>query len=110
MQAARPGEAPNQAPNPLESPTGDGAPGELRRLRVENARLIALLDAHGIAWQAPLTANEAQPPADTMPAQSDPSPQQSTLMLQSALPTRWAAPCHRQHRSNKPPPLNRQSP
>lgn len=91
MRAVRPGEAPIQARSPLESPAGDRALAELHRLRVENARLIALLDAHGIAWQTPLTANEARPPADTRPAQSDPSPLQSALTLQSALPAGRAA-------------------
>jgi len=26
---------------------------ELARLRAENARLVGLLEAHGVAWQAP---------------------------------------------------------
>lgn len=29
---------------------------ELARLRAENARLVSLLEAHGIAWQEPVSA------------------------------------------------------
>jgi hypothetical protein len=32
---------------------------ELARLRAENARLIGLLDTHGIAWRAPGAAKAA---------------------------------------------------
>lgn len=40
-----------------------GESGKLDDLRAENARLIALLDAHGIAWKKPADPVLAQPPS-----------------------------------------------
>lgn len=39
-------------------------PDELNRLRAENTRLVALLDAHGIDWRAPAQAPQSAAPPD----------------------------------------------
>lgn len=52
--------------------------GELDRLRAENARLIALLDAHHINWRAP-------EPAPVRPAAEEPEPQRRTPEEKIAL-------------------------
>ncbi|MGB5776822.1 MAG: DEAD/DEAH box helicase, partial [Sedimenticolaceae bacterium] len=41
---------------------------ELTRLRAENARLIALLESHGIAWRHPPTPTTASTPQATAPS------------------------------------------
>jgi hypothetical protein len=47
----------------------DSRPSELDQLRLENARLIALLEAHGIAWRS-----SEQPRSEPTPVSAQPLP------------------------------------
>jgi hypothetical protein len=50
----------------------DSKPSELDQLRLENSRLIALLEAHGIAWRSS-DPPQSEPPQDSaQPAASTP--------------------------------------
>ena len=59
----------------------DSSPSELNQLRRENARLIGLLEAHGIAWRSGEAApTEPAPIAKAAPA-SGPSSMQEKVAL-----------------------------
>jgi len=52
--------------------------GSFDALQAENARLIALLESHGIAWHAPSAAGSQASPTPTVPAPAAPGPSLST--------------------------------
>jgi hypothetical protein len=60
----------------------DSRPSELNQLRQENARLMALLEAHGIAWRSsrPDPA-EPTPVAEQPPAKGPVSPQEKVALF-----------------------------
>jgi superfamily II DNA or RNA helicase len=60
----------------------DAKPSELDRLRRENARLIGLLEAHGIAWQSGESAQtETAPIAKAAPANGPSSTQEKVALF-----------------------------
>jgi hypothetical protein len=59
----------------------DSRPSELDQLRRENARLIGLLEAHGIAWRSS-DPTRSQPPTDSaQPTATTPSSAQEKVAL-----------------------------
>lgn len=72
-------------------PAGPDLSPEVAALRAENARLVALLASHGIAWQAP-----AQPATETAPEPSQFSPAEKVALFRRLFrgrtdiyPVRW---------------------
>ena len=59
----------------------DSGPTELDQLRRENARLIALLEAHGVAWRSSGPAPSPQPPISLQAPVKGPASTQEKLAL-----------------------------
>ena len=62
----------------------DAKPSDLDRLRRENARLIGLLEAHGIAWRSDEPApTETAPIAKAAPTNGPSSTQEKVTLFRS---------------------------
>ena len=59
----------------------DSKPSELDQLRLENSRLIALLEAHGIAWRSTEQPRSEPTPDSAQPATSAPGSVQQKVAL-----------------------------
>ncbi len=59
----------------------DSRPSELDQLRRENARLIGLLEAHGIAWRSSEHRQSEPPPVSAQPAATTPGSAQEKVAL-----------------------------
>ena len=65
----------------------DADPSELDQLRQENARLIGLLEAHGIAWRSSGPAStEPAPISEADPAKGPRSTQEKVTAVPESLP------------------------